>query len=45
MGPSHFLTRGLKNVGAEMALNVLAYNIKRLINMIGIGPLTRAIKD
>ena len=44
MGPSHFLTRGLKNVGTEMALNVLAYNIKRMINMIGIGPLMRAIK-
>lgn len=43
MGPSHFLTRGLKNVGAEMALNVLAYNIKRMINLIGIGPLMKAI--
>jgi len=44
MGPSHFLTRGLKNGGAEMALNVLAYNIKRMINLIGIGPLTKAVK-
>jgi len=43
MGTTHFLTRKLKNVGAEMALNVLAYNIKRMINMIGIGPLMRAI--
>ena len=43
MGPTHFLTRRLKNVGAEMALNVLAYNIKRMINMIGIGPLMKAI--
>lgn len=43
MGTTHFLTRRLKNVRAEMALNVLAYNIKRMINMIGIGPLTRAI--
>lgn len=43
MGPTHFATRGLKNVGAEFALNVLAYNIKRMINMIGIGPLIKAI--
>lgn len=43
MGTTHFLTRRLKNVGAEMALNVLAYNIKRMINMIGIGPLMKAI--
>lgn len=43
MGPSQFLTRRLKNVGAEMALSVLAYNIKRLINLIGFGPLMKAI--
>jgi len=43
MGTTHFLTRRLKNVGAEMALNVLAYNIKRMINIIGIGPLMKAI--
>lgn len=43
MGTTHFLTRRLKNVGAEMALNVLAYNIKRMINMIGVGPLMKAI--
>ena len=44
MGHSHFLTRGLKNVGTEMALNVLAYNIKRMISLIGIGGLMRAIR-
>jgi hypothetical protein len=44
MGTTHFLTRGKKNVSAEMALNVFAYNIKRMINIIGIGPLTKAIK-
>ena len=43
MGTTHFLTKGLKNVGAEMALNVLAYNIKRMINLIGFGPLMKAI--
>ena len=43
MGTTHFLTRRLKSVGAEMALNVLAYNIKRMINIISIGPLMKAI--
>ncbi len=44
MGHSHFLTRGLKSVGTEMALNVLAYNIKRMISLIGIAGLMRAIR-
>jgi len=43
MGPSHFLTRRLKNVRTEFALNVLAYNIKRMISLIGIQGLMRAI--
>jgi transposase len=43
MGTTHFLTRKKKNVSAEMALNVLAYNIKRMINLIGFGPLMKAI--
>lgn len=43
MGATHFQTRRLKNVGAEMALHVLAYNIKRMINIMGIGPLMKAI--
>ena len=39
MGSTHFLTRGFPNVRAEMALNVLAYNIKRMINMMGVPAL------
>lgn len=39
MGSTHFLTRGFPNVKAEMALNVLSYNIKRMINMIGVPAL------
>lgn len=35
----HFQMRGLKNVRTEMALHVLAYNIKRVISMIGVGAL------
>lgn len=43
MGHTHFLTRRLKNVRTEMALNVLAYNIKRVVALIGIRGLMRAI--
>jgi hypothetical protein len=43
MGPSHFLTRRLCGVRTEFALNALAYNIKRMISLIGIKGLMRAI--
>lgn len=43
MGSTHFLTRRLPNVRAEMALNVLAYNIKRMINMIGVRSLIQGM--
>jgi transposase len=43
MGSTHFHMRGLKNVQTEMALHVLAYNIRRMINMIGIPALLRAV--
>jgi len=43
MGATHFQMRRLKNVRTEMALHVLAYNIKRMINMIGVRALVRAV--
>jgi hypothetical protein len=43
MGATHFQMRKLKNVRAEMALHVLAYNIKRMLNIVGIDPLMKAI--
>uniref|UniRef100_UPI0011A228CF transposase n=1 Tax=Cereibacter sediminicola TaxID=2584941 RepID=UPI0011A228CF len=43
MGATHFLTRRLKNVRTEMALNVLAYNMKRMISLIGARRLMAAI--
>jgi transposase len=43
MGATHFQMRRLKNVSTEMALHVLAYNIKRMINMIGARALIRAM--
>ena len=44
MGSTHFLTRGLTNVRSEMALNVLAYNIKRMLALLGVGGLMRAMQ-
>jgi len=35
MGATHFLTKQLKNVSTEMSLHVLAYNMKRVINLLG----------
>jgi transposase len=44
MGSTHFLMKTLKNVRTEMALHVLAYNLKRVMNIMGIGPLMAAIR-
>ena len=44
MGATHFLTRTLDKVRAEMSLHVLAYNIKRMITILGVGPLMEAIR-
>ena len=35
----YLLTRGIENVGAEISLSILAYNIKRVINIIGMQKL------
>ncbi len=43
MGSTHFQMKGLKRVGTEMALHVLAYNLKRVMNIMGIGPLIEAM--
>ncbi|PMS13960.1 IS5/IS1182 family transposase, partial [Trinickia dabaoshanensis] len=40
--PAHFLTRTLRRVSTEMSLQVLAYNIKRVINILGV---LRAMKS
>jgi hypothetical protein len=39
MGATHFQMKTLKKVGTEMALHVLAYNLKRVMNIMGIGAL------
>ena len=43
MGATHFRMRRLKNVRTEMAFHVLAYNIKRMIALIGVRGLLTAI--
>lgn len=44
MGPCHLLTKGLEKVRTEISLSVLAYNLKRMISMMGVKPLIAAIK-
>jgi hypothetical protein len=44
MGATHFLTRTLERVSTEMSLHVLAYNLKRLINLMGVRELVQAIR-
>ena len=44
MGATHFLMKTLPKVAAEMALSVLAYNLTRVINILGIRPLIAAIR-
>jgi transposase len=43
MGATHFLTKTLPKVATEMALSVLAYNLTRVMNIIGVKPLIAAI--
>ncbi len=44
MGATHFLMKTLPRVASEMALHVLAYNLTRVMNIMGIGPLMAAIR-
>ena len=36
MGSTHFLMKRLPNVQTEMSLHVLAYNLRRAINVLGV---------
>jgi len=44
MGATHFLMRRLPKVATEMALHVLAYNLTRVMNIVGTQPLMAAIR-
>jgi len=44
MGSTHFQMRTLKHVSTEMSLHVLAYNLKRVMNILGVRPLIKAVQ-
>jgi hypothetical protein len=44
MGSTHFLMKRLENVKTEMSLHVLAYNMKRAINILGVPAITAALE-
>ncbi len=43
MGYTHFLTRRLGNVSTEMSLNVLAYNLKWVMRILGFQQTMKAM--
>jgi len=44
MGATHFLMKRLPKVATEMALHVLAYNLTRVMNIMGVQPLMAAMR-
>jgi len=44
MGSTHFQMKTLKRVSTEMSLHVLAYNMKRAIQILGTGTLMQAMR-
>ena len=44
MGATHFLTRTLARVRTEMSLHVLAYNLRRVMQILGIGEMLRVLR-
>lgn len=43
MGQGYFLMKGLNKVGAEMSLTVLSYNLKRVVNILGVKRMIAAV--
>jgi transposase len=43
MNQGYFLMRGLTKVRAEMSLTILAYNLKRVINILGVSMMVQAL--
>ena len=44
MGHTHFLMKRLPNVKTEISLHILAYNMKRVMAVLGTKPLMEAIR-
>jgi hypothetical protein len=45
MGSAHFLMKKMKNVKTEMSLHVLSYNLRRVINLLGVQGTLQAIRQ
>jgi hypothetical protein len=43
MGSTHFLTKTLAHVSTEMSLHVLAYNLKRVMRILGMAKTMKAM--
>jgi hypothetical protein len=44
MGSTHFLMKTLEKVKTDMSLHMLAYNLKRVINILGVGSVLKALE-
>lgn len=44
MGATHFRMKTLKHVATEMALHVLAYNLMRVMAIIGVPALVKSTR-
>ena len=44
MGATHFQMKTLKHFATEMALHVIAYNMKRVMRILGVGELMAAMR-
>jgi hypothetical protein len=44
MGATHFLIRTIERVSTEMSLHVLAYNMKRVIKLLGSEAVMKAMR-
>ena len=44
MGQGAFLMKGLDNVRAEFSLTALAYNVRRALDLLGVGAMLAAVR-
>jgi hypothetical protein len=44
MGSAHFLMKTLEHVSTEMSLHVLAYNLRRVMNILGISEMQKMMR-
>jgi hypothetical protein len=44
MNHDYFLMRGMKNVAAEVSMSVLVFNMKRVMNIVGVSTLIAALQ-